>query len=112
MSLTSVKRERATSPAVVEIPGTPIGTAELERNCSMSDIVESVNVSVIKHAKWPDKAPIIEVDAFESLKHPKRSAEECEGYTITFAEGNSPHTTYPFALQCSTIQSAFHGSTR
>src|SRR6266545_4802924 len=74
MSLTNMKRERVTSQVVVETPGTPIGTVELERNCS------------------------IDIDAFESPKHLKRSAGECEEYTVTFAEGNSPHTTYPFAL--------------
>lgn len=69
-----MKRERVTSLAVVEIPGTPIRTVKLGRNHS------------------------IDVDAFESPKLLKRSAGECEGYTVTFAEGKSPHTTYPFAL--------------
>ncbi len=63
-----MKRERVTSQVIVETLCTPIGTVELERNCS------------------------IDVDAFESPKHLKRSAGECEGYTVTFAEGNSPHT--------------------
>ena len=51
--------------------------------------------------KWPDEAVIIDVDAFkydDIPKRPKTSAGVCEGYTMAFLDGKSPHTMYPFAL--------------
>jgi len=44
---------------------------------------------------------ITDIDAFEYediLKQPTASAGTCEGYTLTFQNGKSPHTTYPFSL--------------
>lgn len=51
---------------------------------------------------WPDDALFIDIDAFEyeDIPSPKQplAVAACEGYKITFPEGKSPHTTYPFAL--------------
>jgi len=44
---------------------------------------------------------IIDVDALaykDISEQPKMSVRVCEGYTMTFLDGQSPHTTYPFAL--------------
>jgi hypothetical protein len=63
------------------------------------DIANSDNL--LASLKQPGKAAIIDVDAFEYediLKRPKMSAAACEGYTINFPGGKSPHTAYPFAL--------------
>lgn len=49
----------------------------------------------------PNVYTITDVDAFEYediLKQPTASAGTCDGYTLTFQNGKSPHTTYPFSL--------------
>jgi len=85
-----------------------------EQDSSLSHIVESndvpaghnLDVPTALHpratTKWPDEAVIINVDTFEYDDIPKKSkmesAEACEGYTMTFLDGKSPHTMYPFAL--------------
>ena len=73
--------------------------AVVERESTILDIANSDNL--LASLKQPGKAAIIDVDAFEYediLKRPKMSAAACEGYTINFPGGKSPHTTYPFAL--------------
>ena len=54
----------------------------------------------------PDEAAIIDVDAFEYeifLNLSKISAERCEGYTMIFPDGKSPHTVYSFTLNETTV---------
>ena len=93
-------------PSVAEIPCPPM--AIIEQGLSMLDLIDSNNfpasIDVPKlgeHSKQPNEAVIINVDAFEYediLKRPTMSAVPCEGHTIIFPDGKSPHTTYPFAL--------------
>jgi hypothetical protein len=50
-------------------------------------------------SEQPNVYAITDVDVFEYeniLKQPTSSAGTCEGYTLTFQNGKSPHTTYPF----------------
>jgi len=49
----------------------------------------------------PEISEIVDVDSFEvekSLQQPKRLATQCNGYSLIFPDGKSPHTAYPFAL--------------
>ena len=44
---------------------------------------------------------IIDVEAFkyaDTIKQHNKSVAACQGYAVTFPEGKSPHTAYPFAL--------------
>ena len=70
---------------------------------------ESTTVSVGKPGQGVEKpgismyldVEVINVDTFEfedTLRRPKTSANLCEGYTLTFSDGQSPHDSYPFAL--------------
>jgi len=78
----------------------PISDTQVESN----NIPPSLNLDIPmptcprEHAKQPDEAEIIDVDTFEYeniLKQPNSLVRVCEGYTMTFPDGKSPH---PFAL--------------
>ena len=96
-------------PLVVpEIPDPSLAVVERESESSILDIIDSDNLSA--SLKQPGEAAIIDVDAFEYediLKRAKMSVTACEGYTIIFPDGKSPHTVYPLL---SMIQSFFHGT--
>lgn len=80
--------------AIVEEPSPHSAIVEREHS-PHSAIVEQ------EPSKPPHEAIIIDVDAFEYeeiLKRPTTSVAACEGYTIIFPDGKSPHTAYPFAL--------------
>jgi hypothetical protein len=47
------------------------------------------------------QSQVIDVESFEienGLQNPKRLATRCNGYSLVFPDGKSPHTAYPFAL--------------
>ncbi|KAF8161442.1 hypothetical protein B0H34DRAFT_673382 [Crassisporium funariophilum] len=71
-------------PVEVYIPSSngPIPTGPIMVECD--DEVEIVDVRMSKCKRTFGKAKI--------------SALECEGYTLKFPDGTSPHTAYPFAL--------------
>ena len=93
-------------PSVAEIPSPPM--AIVEQGLSMLDLIDSDNLPASidvpklgEYSKQLNEATIIDVDAFkyeDILKQPTMSAAACEGYTIIFPDGKSPHTAYPFAL--------------
>ena len=77
--------------AIVEEPSPHSAIVEREHS-PHSAIVEQ------EPSKPPHEAIIIDVDAFEYeeiLKRPTTSVAACEGYTIIFPDGKSPHTAYP-----------------
>jgi hypothetical protein len=89
----------STPPAVPETPTSSPPLAVVEREFTILDIADSDNLPA--SLKPPGEAAIIDVDTFEYediLKQPKMSVAACEGYTINFPDGKSPHTAYPFAL--------------
>lgn len=66
----------------------------------MSDVVVSSNTQACLNMTMRD-VTIVNVDTFEyedDLEQAKTSMRVCDGYTMDFLEGKSPHTTYPFAL--------------
>jgi hypothetical protein len=96
----------STPAAVEEIPILPVTV--IEQGLSTFNLINSntfpdgIDVPTLREcSKQPDEATIINVDALEYediLKQPKMSVAACEGYTIIFPDGKSPHTAYPFAL--------------
>ena len=92
-------------PTIVETPASGESMADIEQGPSMSDIIISnhaqAHLNVSMPTKQRDEVAIIDVDALaykDISEQPKPSVRVCEGYTMTFLDGQLPHTTYPFAL--------------
>jgi hypothetical protein len=91
-------------PAAAIVKQDSLILADTVESNEFSDGLESDNQKAThleENTTWPDNAGFIDVDVFENKDIPKQlkmSVAACEGYNITFPEGKSPHTTYPFAL--------------
>jgi hypothetical protein len=79
----------------------PESYTELRGLPSLNPSISVVNTSPSAAHIVPEISEIIDVDSFEvekSLQQPKRLAIQCNGYSLIFPDGKSPHTAYSFAL--------------
>jgi hypothetical protein len=73
----------------------------LSSNSSPNPSIPVVNTNPLAAGMIPKTPQIIDVDFLEdekSLQQLKTLATECNGHTLVFPDGKSPHTAYPFAL--------------
>jgi hypothetical protein len=84
-----------------ETPGDSMAEIE-EIVVASNNLTTQTRLDISIPTNQPDEDILIDVDAFENKDIPEQpkasSVRACEGYTLNFQNGNSPHTTYPFAL--------------
>jgi hypothetical protein len=94
--------EKKSAMASTDINGTRTAATP---TAEISDLVSTTNATSQTSAAQtlPAEDAIIDIDAmFEyeetRVKKHQKSMTACSGYTLTFPDGMSPHTAYPFAL--------------